>query len=134
MYALCMLDYAREQARQALKIPRSAVLATDGPAGLQLSELPCQALGLEIYLLLPPTSDHAFNLERSPAVTLLTKTWELKGEARIIAGEKVGLELLRRPERAWSVVVRVTPSRIHILGDRGWGNEETIDLLEDSEQ
>ncbi len=129
-----MLDYARERARQALKIPRTVVLATDGPAGLQLSELPCQARGLEIYLLLPRISDHAFNLERSPAASLLTGAWELKGEARIIAGEKVDLELLLRPESAWSEVVRVTPWRIHIRGDRGWGNAETIDLAEDSER
>ncbi len=125
-----MLDYARERAREVLKIPRTAVLATDGPAGLQLSELPCQALGLAVYLLLPPTSDHAFNLERSPAVTLLAATWELKGIARIVVGEKVDLELLRQPESEWSVLVQVAPSRIHILGDRGWGNVETIDLVD----
>ncbi len=129
-----MLDYARERAREVIKLLRTAVLATDGPAGLQLSELPCQALGLEIYLLLPQTSDHLFNLEHNPAITLLTSAWKLKGEASILAGEKMDLGLLRRPEAAWSVVVRVTPVRIHILGDRGWGNIETIDLAEGSER
>jgi hypothetical protein len=123
-----MLDYARERARQVLKIPRTAVLATDGPAGLQLSELPCEALGLEVYLLLPQTSDHAFNLEHNPAVTLLTAAWKMQGKARIASKVEEELELLRRPEGAWSVLVQVAPARIHILGDRGWGNAETIDL------
>ncbi len=111
-----------------LKIPRTVILATDGPAGLQLSELPCEALDLEIYLLLPQTSDHAFNLEQNPCVTLLTSTWEIKGQARLAGERAVHLELLRRPEGEWSVLVQVVPSRIQILGDRGWGNAETIDL------
>ncbi len=123
-----MLDYARERARQVLKIPRTAVLATNGPAGLQLSELPCEARGLEIYLLLPQTSDHAFNLEHNPAITLLTTAWEMQGKARVAGREETDLELLRRPEGEWSVLVQITPSRIHIFGKRGWGNAETIDL------
>ncbi len=129
-----MLNYACERARAVLKIPQTVVLATAGPAGLQLTELPCEARGLVIYLLLPQTSDHAYNLECNPAVTLLSTGWELKGEARIVAGEMMELELLCRPESDWSVLVQVAPSRIHILGDRGWGNAETIDLAEGSEQ
>ncbi len=129
-----MLDYARERACDVLRIPRTAVFATNGPAGLQLSALPCQADGVVVYLLLPQTSDHIFNLEHNPAVTLLASAWELKGEARIVAGEKVGLELLREPQAEWSVLVQVTPSRIHILGGQGWGNAETIDLAEVSER
>ncbi len=123
-----MLDYARERAREVLKIPRTAVLATEGPAGLQLSELPCEAEGLEIYLLLPQTSDHVFNLEHNPAVTLLANAWEMQGQARIVVEEELDLGLLRRPEARWSALVQITPARIQILGDRGWGNPETIDL------
>ncbi len=123
-----MLDYARERAREVLKIPRTAVLATEGPAGLQLSELPCEAEGLEVYLLLPQTSDHVFNLEHNPVVTLLASAWEMQGQATIVGGEELELGLLCRPEARWSVLVQITPSRIQILGDRGWGNPETIDL------
>ncbi len=124
-----MLDFARERAREVLNIPRTAVLATDGPAGLQLSEILCHADGLVVYLLLPQTSDHAFNLEHNPAITLLTAAWEMQGKARVVVGrEKADLGLLHRPEGEWSVLVQITPSRIHIFGKRGWGNAETIDL------
>ncbi len=129
-----MLDYARERACEVLKIPRTAVLATDGPAGLQLSALPCQADGVVVYLLLPKTSDHIFNLEHNPAVTLLATAWELKGEARIVSRDKQDLDLLREPLAEWSVLVQVTPTRIQILGSQGWGNAETIDLAEGGER
>jgi len=123
-----MLDYAALRASEVLKIPRTAILATDGPAGLQLSEFPCEAADLEIYLLLPQTSDHVFNLESNQTVSLLTNAWAMKGKAKVVCGESMNLELLRSPEREWSVLVQIEPSTIQIPGDRGWGNAETIDL------
>jgi hypothetical protein len=72
-----MLDYARQRAIEILKIPRSAVLATSGPAGVQLSEFPCEALDLDLYLLVPQTSDHLFNLEHVSTVSLLTDIWRV---------------------------------------------------------
>jgi len=58
-----MLDYVRQRAIEVLKVPRRAVLATSGPSGVQVSEFPCEAIELELYLLVPQTSDHLFNLE-----------------------------------------------------------------------
>jgi hypothetical protein len=118
-----MLDYARQHAIEALKIPRKAVLATIGPAGLQASEVPCEAIGLNLYLLVPGTSDHLFNLEYGSSVTVLTAGWELKGEAQVIFpnASDLELDLLREPGAEWCVLVRVNPCQIQIRRVGGWG-------------
>jgi hypothetical protein len=125
-----MLDYVRQRAIEVLKIPRSAVLATSGPAGVQISEFPYEALELELYLLVPQTSDHIFNLEHVSAVSLLTDKWELKGEAQILSPSLADLKLdmLREPGAQWSVLVRVLPCKLQIRKEEGWGNLETIDI------
>lgn len=125
-----ILDYARQRAIEALKIPRTAVLATSGPAGVQASELPCEAIDLVLYLLVPQTSDHLFNLEHEPTVTLLAAGWELRGQAQVISPNAPDLELdlLREPGAEWCVLVRVEPYQVQIRREAGWGNIETIDL------
>jgi len=125
-----MLDYARQRAVEVLKTPSTAILATSGPAGLQASEVPCQALGLVIYLLVPRTSDHLFNLEHDPRVTVLAAGWEVRGEAQVKPEGEAdpGLGMLWAPEAEWCVLVRVDPTQVHIRAEGGWGNRETIDL------
>src|SRR3990170_2946427 len=124
-----MLDYARQRASEALRIPRTAVLATSGPAGVQAGEFPCEAIDLNLYLLVPQTSDHLFNLEHDSTVTLLTAGWELKGKAYIVStgAPDLELDLLREPGAEWCVLVRVEPSQVQIRGEVGWGSLETID-------
>ena len=106
------------------------VLATSGPAGVQASEFPCEALGLDLYILVPQTSDHLFNLEHETTVTLLAAGWELKGEAQIVDPGTVDLELnlMQAPGAAWCALVRITPCQVQIRREGGWGNIETIDL------
>ena len=125
-----MLDYARQRAREALGISRIAVLVTCGPAGVQASEFPCEALGLDLYILVPQTSDHLFNLEQESTVTLLAARCEIKGTAQIISRGTLDLklDLLREPGAAWCALVRVKPSQVQIRSECGWGNLETIDL------
>ena len=125
-----MLDYTRQRAAEVLKIPRTAILATSGPAGVQASELRFEALELEVYLLVPQTSDHLFNLEYDSNVTLLTAGWELKGKARILSSAEPDLQLtlLRELEAEWCVLVRVDPIQVHVLREGGWGRIETLDL------
>jgi hypothetical protein len=125
-----MLDYARQRAIEALRIPRRAVLATSGPAGLQAGEFPCQAIKLNLYLLVPKTSDHLFNLEHDSTVTLLTAGWELRGEARVISPNALDIEmyLLREPGAEWCELVRVDPGRMKVRREGSWGNLETIDI------
>jgi hypothetical protein len=132
-----MLNQARQRVIDALRIPRSAVLATSGPAGLQVSEFPCQADGLDLYLLLPKTSDHLFNLEQDHSVSLLTPQWEMKGEARMLAFHQAGRALFPEARAApageeWYILVRVAPRQMQIRREGaqpGWGNLETIDLV-----
>jgi hypothetical protein len=125
-----MLDYARERAMEVLKTAQTAVMATSGPAGVQASEFRCEAIGLDLYILVPQTSDHLFNLEHETMVTLLAAGWQLKGEAQIVAPGIADLELnlLHEPGAAWCVLVRVTPCQVQIRREGGWGNIETIDL------
>jgi hypothetical protein len=125
-----MLDYARQRAIEVLRIPRTAVLVTSGPAGVQASESPCEAIEMSLYLLVPQTSDHLFNLKDDAAVTVLTAGWELTGEAQIVPPNATAPDLgfLREPAAQWCVLVRVYPSQIQIRREEGWGNIETIDL------
>jgi hypothetical protein len=125
-----MLDYARQHVRDALKVPRTAVLATSGPAGVQVGEYPCEAIDLDLYMLVPRTSDHLYNLENNVAVTVLAAGWELRGEAQLLSpgAPDLDLRVLHGPEAEWCALVRVHPCQVQIRRDEGWGNLETIDL------
>lgn len=128
-----MLDFARQRAIEALRNHRKVVLATSGPAGLRAGEFPCEAIDLDLYLLVPRTSDHLFNLEHNSTVALLTAGWELKGEAYILSPDAsiLELDLLQEPAAEWSALVRVDPCQMQIRKEDGWGNLETIDLSSD---
>ncbi len=125
-----MLDYARGRAREALRGVHTAVLATTGPAGVRAGEFPCEAVELALYLLVPRTSDHLFNLEQDGRVALLTAGWELRGKARALSPEQrpPGLGLLRAAGAEWHVLVLVEPMQLQIRQPDGWGAAETIDL------
>ena len=125
-----MFDYAHQRALEALGNPRAAVLVTNGPAGVQVSEFPCAALGLSLYLLVPQTSDHLFNLEYESTVTLLIARYELKGKAQIVSRGAVDSDcaLLREPAADWGAFLRVEISQVQLRSEEGWGNRETIDL------
>jgi hypothetical protein len=125
-----MLNYARHRAIEMLKITRRAVLVSNGPSGLQAGYYRCEALGLELYLLVPGTSDHLFNLEQETNVTLLSSAWELKGIAQLLPKEFVhsDLELTRDPLAKWCRLVRVRPVSMQVYREEGWGNLETLDL------
>jgi hypothetical protein len=125
-----MLDYARQRAVEALGVPRTAVLVTSGPAGLQAGEFPCEAVDVDLYLLVSWTSDHLFNLEHNASVTLLTAGWELHGIAQVVSPAALDLELdlLREPGAQWCELVRVVPRRMQLRREKGWGYLETIEL------
>ena len=125
-----MLDYAHQRAIEALRGFRAAVFVTSGPAGVLANEFPCEANGMILYLLVPQTSDHLFNLEHDPKVTLLSDGWELKGAAQIVSPVPAELELalMRTAEAKWCALVRVDPRQMQIRKEIGWGNYETFDL------
>ncbi len=129
-YAGNMLDYAEQRAREVMCQVHKAVLASDGPAGLQASEFPCEAHNLLLYFLIPKTSDHLFNLEHVKNVTVVTDAWEVQGEAALVSANAgyPCLVLIKDPLFEWYQLVKVTPDRLQIRSDRGWGYIETIDL------
>ncbi len=125
-----MLDYARQRAVEVLRGCRAAVLVTGGSAGVLAGEFPCESLGVNLYLLVPRTSDHLFNLEHDASVAVATARWAVKGHACVVSvdGPLLGLDLLRTPGAEWSVLVRVDPCQVQVRREDGWGSLETIDL------
>ncbi len=125
-----MLNYTRGRAVEMLALAHKCVLATDGPAGVLASECRCEACDLVLYLLLPQTLDHLFNLEHNPRVALVTEEWELRGTAHVLLpeGEYPELALAHEPGAEWHSLVRVEPSQLHVRRPEGWGSTETIDL------
>ena len=125
-----MFDYAQQRALEVLGNPRVAVLVTNGPAGIQVGEFACAISGLHLYLLVPHTSDHLFNLENEATVTLLIARCEVKGRAQNISREGVSLDcdLLRDPAADWCALVRVEIAQVQLHSEAGWGNRETLDL------
>jgi hypothetical protein len=126
-----MLNHLRQHIAATLAPARSATLATSGPAGLQAHIFPCVASGVQLYLLLPCTSDHLLNLEHDQAVVVTTDGWQVHGRARVLTAAEhcpAAMTLLQAPDAPWSVVVEVQPTRVAIAQREGWGAAETIDL------
>ncbi len=107
-----MLDKLRDRAIQILAETHFCTLATAGPAGLQASMVPCAGRGTALYLLIPNTSDHLFNLESEPEVAVTTESWHLRGRAAIV---QESANLFSSEQRQWHTVIRITPLRLHIL-------------------
>jgi len=128
-----MLDYVHQRAREILGDVWSAVLATSGPAGVRAGEFTCEVFDLQLFLLLPQTSDHLYNIKHDPRVTLLTPDWEMQGLAEIVpkGSSGINIALLLSPSAKWYDVVKVEPHLLHVKKKNGWGYVETIDLMPD---
>ena len=81
-----MLDKLYDRAINIIAATPTCILSTTGPAGLQASPVSCVVRdGSErrVFLLIPTTSDHLFNLEQESKVVLTTECWQLRGLAKI---------------------------------------------------
>jgi hypothetical protein len=124
-----VLNHLRQHIVATLENAHSATLATSGPAGLQAHVVPCAASGIQLYLLLPRTSDHLLNLEHDPAVVVTTSEWQMSARARVVTEAAYAVPLLfKAPDAPSSAVVEVQPTRVAIAQHTGWGMAETIDL------
>jgi len=125
-----MLDYSRQKVRTLLRQAGKVVMATAGPGGVQAGEYPCEADGLTLFIMVPRTSDHLYNLEFDARVTVLAGEWELQGWARAAAPDELPETLtgVHNPEAQWSTWVAVAPRVIRIHAEHGWGYSESIDL------
>ena len=125
-----MINYARERAIEILKTASTTVIATNGPSGVQVGKFPCETIDLNIYILVPKTSDHLFNIEQDERIALHTDSWELTGKCRALSSQDNWPEtsIIPKTETAWYVLVKVVPSQVQVLRSDGWGPAETIDL------
>jgi len=123
-----MLNHLRQRVTETLSTARTATLSTHGAAGIQANVFACESVDLGLYLLVPRTSDHLFNLEHNPEVVVTTETWQMRGAALIAPSSLPGLALLQQPDAAWCEVVMVRPTRLQIEWPGGSGHAETIDI------
>ncbi len=123
-----MLEHLRERVIQALAGVRTVTLSTSGPAGLQSSRLPCEALDIELYVLVLRTSDHLFNLESQSEVAVVNENWSLKEQARMVARATCPPRLAQRPEAEWSEAAQIHPVRLTLLCKETGSPSETIDV------
>lgn len=123
-----VLRQLRKRASEALSAARHIVLSTVGPAEIQAEALPCEAVGLALYVLVARTSDLLFNLESNSLVVATADTWQMRGVARLLrAGESPdGLALALVPETEWCQLVEIRPTQLQLRPPGG--KTETIDL------
>jgi nitroimidazol reductase NimA-like FMN-containing flavoprotein (pyridoxamine 5'-phosphate oxidase superfamily) len=125
-----MLNYSRERAGEMLKATHTAILATNGLAGVQMNEFPYEAIGLDIYVLVPRTSDHLFNLEHDDRVALHTAQCEIIGKGQVLKSKEKWpkIPLVPKTETSLYILIKIILSQIQVLRTDGWGPSETIDL------
>jgi hypothetical protein len=124
-----MLAHLRHRVEQTLAQTHRAMLSTWGPADIQSSEFECQAHGMFVYLRVPLSSDHLFNLEFHARVVLSAAEWQMRGHARLIADEDAppGLTLGAGDHGRWTRLVEIAPQQMRIAGGEG-AEDDTIDF------
>jgi len=114
-----MLDKLRNEALALIAATPQSVLSTVGPAGVQASVVACIVRADCIYVLVPSTADHLFNMEHNTEVVLTSVLWQLRGAALVLgnADRPRGTappEIYARARTAGQVLVEVFPIRMHV--------------------
>lgn len=128
-----MLDKLRNEALALIAATPQCILSTIGPAGVQASVVACIVRAHCIYVLVPSTADHLFNMEHDREVVLTTVQWQLRGAA-LALGNADGPrgtappEIYARARTDGQVLVEVFPMRMHIEPDAQRRYRETIDF------
>src|SRR5262245_34681791 len=128
-----MLNQLRAEALALIASTPQCTLSTIGPAGVQASVVACVVHADCLYMLVPSTLDHLFNLEYELEVVLTSTLWQLRGAALAI-GESDRLHgtapdaIRARAREAGTTLVEVFPLRMHLepAGRRRY--RETIDF------
>ncbi len=125
-----MLDYNTRRAYDLMAQVDRVTIATCGPAGILVGEFPCRSAGLDLYVSLPVTSDHLFNLENDPNITLCCPQWELYGRIQIIPAVALPPSLTSQADcyTGYCEWIRILPVKLQIRKATGWGYTETIDF------
>jgi len=129
-----MLNVLRTQALALIDSTPHCTLSTLGPAGVQASMVACVVREECVYVLVPSTVDHLFNLEHELEVVLTSQLWQLRGAA-LALGVADGprgtapYDISERARNAGFTLVEVFPLRMHLepAGRRRY--RETIDFV-----
>jgi len=92
----------------------------------ELERTACPGPKRGIFVLVPSTSDHLFNLEQESKVVLTTERWQLRGLGRMSGPAQPGIS--PQTIHAPAIVVEVTPLQMHIEANGDGGHRETIDF------
>ena len=128
-----MLNTLRTEALALIAATPDCTLSTIGPAGVQASMVVCVVREDCVYVLVPSTVDHLFNLEHELEVVLTSALWQLRGAALALT-EAGGLQgtapydISAQARAAGYTLVEVFPIRMHLepAGRRRY--RETIDF------
>jgi hypothetical protein len=128
-----MLDKLRAEALALIAATSHCTLSTAGPAGVQASVVACMVYDACIYVHVPSTVDHLFNLEQTMELVLTTPQWQLRGVG-LALGDAQGLHgtaphaISESARMAGHLLIEVFPLRMHIeaAGQRRY--RETIDF------
>jgi hypothetical protein len=129
-----MLGTLRAEALALIAATPNCTLSTTGPAGVQASVVACVVRQDCVYVLVPSTMDHLFNLEHELEVVLTSTLWQLRGAA-LALGDAAGRhgtapdDISVRASDAGYTLVEVFPFRMHLepAGRRRY--HETIDFV-----
>jgi len=129
-----MLGTLRAEALALIAATPNCTLSTIGPAGVQASIVACVVRDDCVYVLVPSTVDHLFNLEHELEVVLTSTLWQLRGAA-LALGDAAGRHgtapdaIRARAGDAGYTLVEVFPFRMHLepAGRRRY--RETIDFV-----
>src|SRR6266536_3369468 len=128
-----MLNKLRAEALALIAAAPDCTLSTSGPAGVQASVVACLVREDCVYVLVPSTVDHLFNLEHELEVVLTSPLWQLRGAALDLS-EGGGLHgtapcnISAQAREAGYTLVEVFPLRMHLEPDGRRRYRETIDF------
>jgi hypothetical protein len=114
-----MLNKLRAEALALIAATPDCTLSSIGPAGVQASVVACVVRENCIYVLVPSTVDHIFNLEHELEVVLTSPLWQLRGAALMLS-DCDGLQgappynLSAQARVAGYRLVEVFPIRMHV--------------------
>jgi hypothetical protein len=128
-----MLKKLRAEALTFIAATPYCTLSTIGPAGVQASVVECMVREDCVYVLVPSTVDHLFNMEHELEVVLTSPLWQLRGAALALS-EADGLQgtapydISAQARAAGYTLVEVFPLRMHLEPDGRRRYRETIDF------
>lgn len=125
-----MLDHLRQRVIDLLEPTNAVTLSTYGPAGIQAQVLSSIAQGLSLFVLVPATSEHLYNIEQQHIVVATTAEWQLRGYGRQLSPPEIPATVLPLSsiQSGDYAVVEIRPLRLEIGSPNGGGFTETIDF------